>query len=221
MKNDEMKEKFESGEYDVLFKQKKHTDWSKCYRSKDLTWRNDIDYKLIHKKHEHILNALLDIKNTAFYREDGNSIGIESFINTYDENKEYSLTPFGKTKEYYDNINKQIRESKIKKETISIDGYEFYKPDGFDVELLRVLSIGIVAIVKLEDEEDGYVLFDKSSGNIIKSLDDYSYASLIKLTQKKPEWYATEKAQKALRELSAICEDEELYAKLNEFITPF
>jgi len=84
---------------------------------------------------------------------------------------------------------------KTKQETISIkDGdkeYVFEKPE-YKCELLKVNKLGIIASLKIDNEEgEDFVLFSKD-GQILQSLDGYSYDSRLYLTPIKPNWYEDE-----------------------------
>lgn len=59
----EIKNKFNTGSYYVMFKQKCVNSWDYCYRPKDLTWRRDFDYKLIHIIHKDILEEYIKDKS--------------------------------------------------------------------------------------------------------------------------------------------------------------
>lgn len=74
---DILKEKINSNDYLIIFKQKKNDNWDICYRPNDITYRNDFDYKAIHIKDESVLKE-------AF--KNGNK---NDFINNYDENCSY------------------------------------------------------------------------------------------------------------------------------------
>ena len=102
MNNEEMKKKFDSGDYIRLYKTQSMSSYCKVEKSKDL-WKSDkiedefgctYTYKLIHKKHEAVLNAwLLDDKLELFYisvSEDERAlIKVDDFIGDYDETYDY------------------------------------------------------------------------------------------------------------------------------------
>jgi hypothetical protein len=87
-KNDaykEIKEKLSTGNYNIVFKQKINNKWSLCYRPNDLVWRNDFDYKVIHRKHRNILDAYLEDNNVEIeFKATNKWFKLEGdFINTY------------------------------------------------------------------------------------------------------------------------------------------
>ena len=90
-----LKTKFEesSGQYEVLFKEKKSKEWSFCYRPSDLSWRKDWDYKLIKKEHKEIIEAYLkdtDLKvHYRWYDEDW--MLLDDFIENYDEDMQLRI----------------------------------------------------------------------------------------------------------------------------------
>ncbi len=93
----EMKKKFESGEYVLIgyFLDRGFNYWAETDK---LIKDNCLvkEYKLIHKKHKHILDAYLEDNSVQIIRIDyaNNIIGmceIRNFIEQYDENKEYQL----------------------------------------------------------------------------------------------------------------------------------
>lgn len=59
----EIKNKFNTGSYYVMFKQKCVNSWDFCYIPKNLTWRRDFDYKLIHIIHKDFLEEYIKDKS--------------------------------------------------------------------------------------------------------------------------------------------------------------
>jgi len=86
-------------------------------------------------------------------------------------------------------MNKETQQEYI---TVPNSDIKFLKPD-FHCELLQKLSTGIVAEIKLDDEDCDYVLFDYT-GMLLTSLDDYSYHDCVSLTPyiEPKKWYEDE-----------------------------
>lgn len=94
----EIKNKFKTGSYYVMFKQKCVNSWDFCYRPKDLTWRRDFDYKLIHIIHKDFLEEYIKDKSIKLefnYNplcKHNKWIPIEGdFIDNYNENYYYRI----------------------------------------------------------------------------------------------------------------------------------
>lgn len=89
-----LKNKFESGNYLVMFKPKNGDNWHLSYRPNTLAWRKDFDYELMHKKHEEVLQAYIkdrDIRiEFRWYDEDWMLLEGD-FIENYDENMQLRL----------------------------------------------------------------------------------------------------------------------------------
>ena len=95
----EIKNKFETGSYCVMFKQKYVNSWDFCYRPKDLTWRRDFDYKLIHIIHKDFLEEYIKDKSIKI-EFNYNPLDVHNkwipiegdFIDNYNENYYYRIS---------------------------------------------------------------------------------------------------------------------------------
>lgn len=204
-----LEEKYKSGKYIFMYKTS-GMGWQE-YTNARLSL--GIRYKLIHKKHKHILDAYLEDNSVDIEIPTGgwHTIGCD-WIEGYNENNEYRLNE----KEPHDTTYKEgYKAGDMFKPK---NNFEEYGLSGdFEGEIYKKCEGALVGCVVQNNKkyseiwsDDGISLYLKHSGFNLTPI-------------KKPKWYEDERARQLiyncypyLDEICAIVEDNKMHSKIED-----
>ncbi len=170
MNNEEMKKKYDSGNYIALSKWKQNNPnslgFSEMFQINEFPEFSDGtgDYMLIHKKHEKILNAwFLDVDDVeiVYYLHGYQKVIVNNFIEGYDEDLDYELKI--KAQNITENELKQAIDKQVD-EVNSLESWGFENRSGTKIYFSNVNStsnkIYVFGVVECETlpchwDEDG------------------------------------------------------------------